>query len=365
VFAKPRTLTVGNHDPIIAAMSNDSGTALDPLIPERYTQGELFLCDINQAMLKDDLATMENPFFSLSKKPDTKTRKYEHNGNFLEVIPSSMGMATIYDKDILIYAISKIVAAKNEGRPISKKVVINGKDLLIFINRTTGGKDYAALKSALQRLAGTTITTNIKTGGEEETEIFSLIESATVRRKSNNGRVVEWGVTLSDWLMNAINANEVLTLHRDYFRLRKPIERRVYELARKHCGRNESWKISLALLKKKSGAANTLRYFRMLIRDLEKNDHLPDYAVNLEENDMVVFTNRDWIEAVQKSTGKIQLSPDTYNDAKTSAPGWDIYYLEGEWRSWMHQGGMEKPRDPDKAFLGFCRSWYKRKGVPS
>ncbi|MCA9184408.1 MAG: replication initiator protein A [Pirellulaceae bacterium] len=28
----------------------------------------------------------------------------------------------------------------------------------------------------------------------------------------------------------------MLTLHRDYFRLRKPLERRVYEIARKHCG---------------------------------------------------------------------------------------------------------------------------------
>jgi hypothetical protein len=38
---------------------------------------------------------------------------------------------------------------------------------------------------------------------------------------------------------------EVLTLHRDYFRLRKPLERRMYELARKHCGQQATWSICL------------------------------------------------------------------------------------------------------------------------
>jgi plasmid replication initiation protein len=42
--------------------------------------------------------------------------------------------------------------------------------------------------------------------------------------------------TLSDWVFNAVAAREILTLSRDYFRLRKPLERRLYELARKHCG---------------------------------------------------------------------------------------------------------------------------------
>ncbi len=35
----------------------------------------------------------------------------------------------------------------------------------------------------------------------------------------------------------AIKAHEVLTLPPDYFRLRKPTERRIYEIARKHCGK--------------------------------------------------------------------------------------------------------------------------------
>ena len=60
---------------------------------------------------------------------------------------------------------------------------------------------------------------------------------------------------LSDWVFNAIRAREILTLHRDYFRLRKPIERRVYEIARKHCGQQDEWKIGLVTLLKKIGLA--------------------------------------------------------------------------------------------------------------
>src|SRR3546814_10297510 len=43
-------------------------------------------------------------------------------------------------------------------------------------------------------------------------------------------------VRLSDWVFNAIRSNEVLTLNRQYFRIRKPLARRLYEIARKHCG---------------------------------------------------------------------------------------------------------------------------------
>jgi len=41
-------------------------------------------------------------------------------------------------------------------------------------------------------------------------------------------------ITLSEWVYRSVISKNVLTLNRDYFRLRKPLERRMYELARKH-----------------------------------------------------------------------------------------------------------------------------------
>lgn len=60
----------------------------------------------------------------------------------------------------------------------------------------------------------------------------------------------------------------------------------------------------------------------------------------------------------------VRLDPETHHDAKALAPGWDVYYLEQEWRSWMLEGGLDAPRDPDKAFLGFCKRWFEKRGRP-
>jgi len=89
----------------------------------------------------------------------------------------------------------------------------------------------------MRRLQGTQIETNIVTGGAEQFDVFGIIERARIVRETRDGRMQEVEITLSDWVFNAIQHQEVLTLHRDYFRLRKPLERRMYELARKHCGR--------------------------------------------------------------------------------------------------------------------------------
>jgi plasmid replication initiation protein len=100
-------------------------------------------------------------------------------------------------------------------------------------------------------------------------------------------------VTLSEWLYNAVQALEVLTIHPDYFRLRKPLARRLYELARKHCGHQAQWKIGLELLQAKSGSKSTLKEFRRAVRAIEADNGLPEYRMALHEDDTVVFHSRD------------------------------------------------------------------------
>ena len=111
------------------------------LSPDRHPQHDLFICDVSDAVLKDVMQHMERPFYSLSKKPDTSVRRYEHNGHWLEITPSVKGLATIYDKEILIYCISQIMAKLRRGEPVSQRVRINSRELLIFSNRGTSGRD--------------------------------------------------------------------------------------------------------------------------------------------------------------------------------------------------------------------------------
>lgn len=341
-----------------------------PLLPDRHPTPDFFVCDIFDAAAapRGDMASMEHPVFSLSTKPDYRIRRYENNGNFIEVKPSADGLATVHDRDVLIFCISQLMAAVNAGRPISQVVRFKAHDLLKATNRMTNGQGYQGLKAAFERLAGTRIGTNIVTGGEETYTNFGIVDSFQIVRETRDGRMQEAEVKLSDWVFRAIQHSEVLTLNRGYFRLRKPLERRMYELARKHCGKQREWKISLEKLQLKCGSCSTLKEFRRLVGAIVEEDqehsHIPDYSVELDAEDMVIFRNRgtvpDALSAESERIGMPSPSAEGYHDARTVAPGWDVYYLEQEWREWI----TEPPRDVDAAFVGFCRKWFEKRGSP-
>ena len=311
---------------------------------------------------------MEHPIFSLSTKPDRGIRAYEHNGIKITITPSVLGLATIHDKDILIYCISQLVAKLNAGLPLHKTLHLKAYDLLVSTNRNTDGRGYEQLEAALDRLSGTRIKTNIKTNQEAIKEGFGLVDSWRVIRNTKSERMSEIQITLSNWVFNAVLGREVLTLHRDYFRLRKPLERRIYELARKHCGKKDEFVISLEVLKKKCGSASEDAEFRRLVRVICTEDaehgHMPDYAVSLED-DMVRFVNRNTMRALPSSDRTVfpVLNPETYNDARIVAPGYDVYYLEEQWREFWVDSGKPELKSADAAFIGFCKRRHERAPV--
>ncbi|NYS26464.1 replication initiator protein A [Rhodobacteraceae bacterium 2376] len=325
------------------------------LLPDRHPQADFFLCDILGANPKDDMATMEHPVFSLSTRPDLRVLDYRHNGVEVTVTPSVRGLATIHDKDILIYCISQLMAALNAGRPVARTLHLRAHDLLVATNRETSGDAYRRLREAFERLAGTRITTNIASGGLETTRGFGLIEAWEIVRRTRGGRMVSVAVTLSDWLYRAVLAKSVLTLSRDYFRLRKPLERRVYELARKHCGRQPEWVIRLEVLHHKSGSASPLRVFRRMIRDMIGQGHLPDYRLEELPGDRIRVTPRRAPAA--PGTGPAPLAPETLDAARALAPGHDVHALEAEWRAVWAATGRKPLRAPARAFLG----WVKKR----
>ena len=324
----------------------------DGLLPDRHPTGDFFLCDLFGVSPKDDLATMEHPIFSLSTRPDTRVLSYAHNGVEVQVTPSVKGRATIHDKDILIYCISQLVAAMNAGRAVSRTLTLKAHDLLVATNRDTGGDSYTRLREGFERLAGTRITTNLETGGVEATRGFGLIESWEILRRSKGGRMISVTVTLSEWLYRAVCARSVLTLSRDYFRLRKPLERRVYELARKHCGRQAEWVISIPVLHLKAGSAAPVRVFRAAIRKMIAQDHLPDYSLSEREGDLLVVTRR----AKPRPMDAPILSEDTLEAAKALKPGADVYGLQARWLTWWDDTGRVRLKAPDAAFLAWVKT---------
>ena len=178
-------------------------------------------------------------------------------------------------------------------RDRSKTVRFTAYNLLKATGRVINGSAYERLKDSLNRLSGTRIATEIKTGGQRIASGFGLIDRWEVVEKSEkNNRMVALEVKLSDWTFNSVKANEVLTLHPDYFKLRKPLERRLYEIARKHVGRQSSFKIGLEVLMKKAGVMDLKKKFRASLRTSIKNDAIPEYKFSLDDTDIVKMTHR-------------------------------------------------------------------------
>lgn len=338
----------GHHEAVKTGTTRQGKVIMaHPALP---AQGDFFLCDILAAIPKDDMASMEHPVFSLSTRPDRRVLRYEHGPAAVEITPSVKGLATIHDKDILIYCVSQLVAALNEGRKVARRLVIKSYDLLLATGRETSGNGYKRLRDAFERLAGTRITTNIVTGGRETTTGFGLIDGWQIVRASRSGRMLSVEVTLSEWLFRAVLDRSVLTLSRDYFTLRKPLERRVYEIARKHCGSQGAWQIGIDTLLKKSGSASPRRVFRKMIKDMAEENGLPDYELRFEADILQVRPRK----RTRRGAGLAPLSADVLDVARLAAPGRDIHALEAEWRGWWEASGRPALRAPGKAFIAFC-----------
>ena len=327
-----------------------------PLLPDRYPQKDFFVCDIVDAVPKGDMASMEHPIFSLATKPDFKIREYQNGKTFIKISPSPKGLATVHDRDVLIYCISQCIAALNEGRKVDRKMKFKAYELLRATNRQTSGRGYELLKDTLRRLQGTQIETNITQGGSERFSVFGLIDRAEVVRETRDGRMLDVEITLSDWVFEAIENNHVLTLNRSYFQLRKPVERRLYELARKHCGNQQKWEIRLSKFHIKCGSMSSLKEFKRMVQSVisvdETENHMPDYRFELA-GDIVVVRPKT---SLSRTHGQIlpPLQSETYESAKECAAGWDIHQLEQDWRYWV-QAKRITVRNSDAHFIKFCK----------
>jgi len=346
---------------------------LDSLLPERHPQMSFFVCDILDAAPKSDIASMAHPLFSLSTKPDYAIRHYQYKDLHLEIRPSAIGLATMHDRDVLIYCISQCMAALNRNEKIDRYLRVNAHDLLISTNRETNGNGYKGLRRALERLQGTQLVTNIEFGdGEVEgkggAKSFIAEYEMTNYRDPNRPGGLE--IVLSDWVFQAIRekGGNILTISRDYFRLRKPLERRLYDLARKHCGsRNKKWSMTLETLHHRSGSQSAFWEFkRMLIAIIDNQEHIPDYTFELDGDTVHFRPKQELLEAVTdtESNGTLRsLKPTTYENAKKEAKGWDVYAIEDDWKQMIEHTGT-KPENMDGAFVGYVK-WYVKKHGPA
>jgi plasmid replication initiation protein len=201
--------------------------------------------------------------------------------------PPEHGMATIWDADVLIWAASQIVEARDHGLMTSRLMTATPYEILAFIRRDTSVENYDRLKAALDRLQATKIATSIRQPTGRRRHRFSWINEWKERQDSQ-GRSRGIELILPDWFYaGVIDDAFVLTIDRAYFDLTGGLERWLYRLVRKHGGRQRhGWSFDLRHLHLKSGSLSPFKRFAFELRAIVRRQPLPGYRLGFD-----VFAN--------------------------------------------------------------------------
>jgi len=315
------------------------------------------------------MASMEHPFYSISKKPDRTVKRYEHGDSWIEVRPSVKGTPTIYDKDLIIYVISQIVAATNKGESLPRRVQVDPYAFLVFTQRQAGGRNYEGICDMIERIEGTRYRTNVKTGGIQTDSWFGLLESVELKSSEKTGRLQSLTVTVSEWLVCAIQQRDLLTLNPDYFRLRRPLERRIYEIGRKRCGKQRQWHgLHLKNLQQLCGSKATLREFRRMVGDIVRRhaeeNGFPDYTLTLDGDIFRMKPKKHFLRRMLPANARdLELDLFVYDDARRILNGWCVQDVEAQWRKWVASENIIV-KHPEKHFIAFCKQYVENVNGP-
>jgi len=251
--------------------------------PSPHDQLDFFRALPGDLAPRDAQDLMAYPFFSLAKSRRLKPIDFKAGSIVIRVeAVAEHGMATIWDADILIWAASQIVEARDAGLRTSRLMVATPYEILTFIGRGVSLRDYVRLKSALDRLQSTTVATSIRQPTERRMHRFSWINEWK-ERADHRGRPLGLELILPDWFYATVLEDAlVLTIDRAYFSLTGGLERWLYRLVRKHGGRQEyGWSFSLKHLHAKSGSLSPLKHFTYDLRDIVRRQPLPGYRLEL------------------------------------------------------------------------------------
>ena len=265
-------------------------------------QLELFRALPGDLAPRDAQDLMAYPFFSLAKSHRSTPIDFRSGDVAIrvEAVPEH-GMATIWDADVLIWAASQIVEARDAGLRTSRLIAATPYEILNFTGRGTSLRDYQRLKAALDRLQSTTVATSLRQpppnpqarvrpetnsppeAGGRRMHRFSWINEWTERADSH-GHPGGIELIVPDWFYRAVLDDAlVLTIDRAYFDLTGGMERWLYRIVRKHGGRQrDGWRFDFRHLHLKSGSMSPFKRFAFELRDIIRRQPLPGYTLFVE-----------------------------------------------------------------------------------
>lgn len=233
---------------------------------------------------RDAQDLMAYPFFALAKARRTVPINFKAGTVTVRVEGTAEhGLATIWDADVLIWAASQIVEARDAGLTTSRLLAATPYEILRFIRRGTSVRDYQRLKAALDRLQSTSIATSLRQASSRRLHRFSWINEWKECADAQ-GRPEGIELVLPDWFYEGVRESSlVLTIDPAYFTLTGGIERWLYRLVRKHAGwQRAGWQFDLRHLYVKSGSLARYSDFAMDLRRIVARQTLPGYQLTLQ-----------------------------------------------------------------------------------
>ena len=241
-------------------------------------------------------------FFALGKEHVTELPVFEEGPVRIEVVGTKHGVATILDKDVLVYAIGLLQDRVTRGEAPSRTVTFKAADFFARTGRTVCGTAYDWLEQSLDRLKGTVVKTNIEVGDDVDhaeaggsgrrrrgrTKGFSWISDYefgyVLEGPGGEKQISSVAVELHEWVYKLLTHNgKILDYNNRYFDL-SLLGRRLYELARAHASAQAPcFRVNLERLRLLAGSSAELKEFRRMLQRAADQEDLPliDYGYRI------------------------------------------------------------------------------------
>jgi plasmid replication initiation protein len=264
-------------------------------------QLDLFVSFVGDVPFRDERESMSMPMVALGKRKRVKPIEWTSpdGRQWVRVTANqAFGMATIWDLDVVLWAVSQLNEAVERGLPTSPTLAFHPHDLLRTIDRDVGGDHYRRLEAALERLRSTTVETSVRADDRRRKAMFGWIEAWTHEVQESTGQSKGMTLTLPQWIYQAVvEERAVLAVPREYFALTSGLERWLYRLARRHAGKQPAgWRFTMRQLHERSGSSQSLADFARDLREVVGRNRLPEYHVELakgQRGDELVTMIRD------------------------------------------------------------------------
>ncbi len=264
--------------------------------PEGDAQSDFFVPLLYDVATKDSRSIMDVAVFRLSKKDKraNETIRYERADGYVEVVSGEAGMASVWDYDIVLMAISHLTDAMNlyrqgRGEKPSRIFRPHVSEILKFCRRSDGGRQYEEIEGALKRLSTTfvEVVTTTQAKGKRALRTakgVGLINGYETVSYADNGRLTSVSIEVPQWLYNEVvevKSPAVLTVHPEYFLIEPGIGRFLYRLARRAAGKARArW--TFKLIYERSGSVGSFKEFCRILRRVIAASDFPEYQLTEE-----------------------------------------------------------------------------------